>query len=214
MFINNYLRSFDMKKQHKKESKSQFKISKQKILISIIVLVLVISGIYLATKNKVAATVGDEVIYQKSVDAIFKSLPSSSGLTKGQILQRIIDTKVLTHYIEASGFAITDAEFEAELQNELENSGLTKEEFEDTLALSGATLDDFKDSKTIEYYVRTQVDPIIVIDSNQIVKFKQENPAANLTDAQIKNALFLDARQQLVQAIIKLHKQSMEITIK
>ena len=205
-----------MKKQHsnssKKEGKSSFKLSKN-TLISIVLLILVALAIcYFTTKDKVAATVGDDVIYQKTIDAIYNSLPSNSGLTKDQILQRIIDTKVLLDYIETNGFAISDSEFQVELQKELTNSGLTKEQFEASLAASGATLDDFRDSQTIENYVRTQVDPIIVIHSDQIAKFKQENPTANLTDAEIKTALFKDARQQLIQAIIKLHKQSMKIT--
>ena len=140
---------------HIRAIKSKPNINRTKLVVSISVLILIAAAFgYLIFKDKAAATVNGEKIYEKTVDAVYNSLPSNSKISKTQLLQQIIDTKLLANYIEKQGFGLSDATFQSELKKLLSSENKSMNEFNKELSLWGITADNFKESMEISIFVK------------------------------------------------------------
>lgn len=160
MFIKLSLCRIFVKKHNKikkkKRTSKKYK-SNKKIVLGIIVTAIILCCLYFLFKSKVAAIVDGEKIYDDRIESIYNSLPKETKMTKQQILQQLIDTKVFVNYIEKRGFILSDDEFNKELNLRLKESGLTADDFKKQLATSGASLEDVKDTFIIEAFVKSQV---------------------------------------------------------
>ncbi|MBS3115439.1 SurA N-terminal domain-containing protein [Candidatus Woesearchaeota archaeon] len=142
---------------HKKLNKSRAvsKSNKNKfIFLTVAVLLVLAVSYYAASRDKVAATVYGEKIYEKRVDAIYNSLPSDSKISKALILQQIIDMKILVHYAEEQGFGLSDSAFESELKKLLASQNEPIDEFRKNIELWGITMDDYKESMEISIFIK------------------------------------------------------------
>ena len=152
------------------------KSNKKTLILSIVVILLILAVSYcLIFKDKVVATVNGEKISEKRVDAIYNSLPSNSKIPKAQILQQIIDMKLLAHYAEKQGYGLSNATFESELKKLLSKENKPMDEFEKELDLWGIDNDDFKESMEISIFVQG------VLENNQ-------EAAANIIENERKTA--------------------------
>jgi hypothetical protein len=200
---------------HKKIEENAIRISKKSFyIIAALIIIAIIYFIYSSSKGDVAATVNGEKIYSKRIDALYNSLPSGSNMTKSQVLQRLIDTKILVDYAKTKGFDISNDAFKKELDNRLVSSGISKNDFDKELSLLGATLEDVKDTFIIESFVNTAILPAINVTNEVILKYRNSAPEKNLTDEQIKNILIGAAQKQIIANILASHKNSMDIVLK
>ncbi len=162
MFINKGLCGLIMTKKHikyaihrKTGKKPALKVSRNMIISSIILVLIILAvSYYFIFKEKAAATVNGEKIYERRVDAIYNSLPTGSKIPKSQILQQIIDMKLLAFYIERQGYGLSDATFESELKKLLSSQNEPIDEFKRNIALWGVTMDDYKESMEISIFVK------------------------------------------------------------
>ena len=141
---------------HRKLSKSKTtsKSSKNTLIFLIVIIMIVAAAYYMLSKDNVAATVNGEKIYEKRVDAIYNSLPSGSKIPKAQLLQQIIDMKILADYIEKQGYGLSDAAFNSELNKLLSAQNEPMDQFKKNIALWGVTLEDYKESMEISIFIR------------------------------------------------------------
>ncbi|HME87266.1 MAG TPA: SurA N-terminal domain-containing protein [Candidatus Nanoarchaeia archaeon] len=180
---------------------------------ALIILIIVAVGIYCYSTNGVIAKVEGQKIYAKQVDALYNSLPPGSNLTKAQITQRLVDTKVLAQYARNRGYTLSDDDFDAILADYLASSQQTKKEYLKTLQLSGATEQDVKDSFIIKKFLEEQIIPQIKVSDAEVAAFFTQNPTSKLTTAEAQNVLLLRERAKVVSSIIASQKQSMKIWI-
>ncbi len=188
--------------------------TRNKILISAIVILLIIGIIaYVSTRAEAAASVNGEKILTKRVDALYDSLPKdSNSLTKAQILQRLIDTKVLVDYAEKKGYGLTEEEFKVQLQKLLTDNKLTEKELETELALRGATLDDVRDNIIVQNFVNGAVIPQTIITAADIAQYRSKN-ITPMTDAEITKILSVEKQKLILNQIVESHKTDLKIII-
>lgn len=201
-------KALNFKRKHSKKNKLN-----KKIIISVLIF-LILAGIifYAISMKNVAAVVNGEKIYIKRVDALFNSLPKGTNLTKKQILNQIIDTKVLVNYAEKNTYGLTDEKFSELLNKKLNENKLTLDELKSQLSLMGASMQDVKDTFTIENFVNSAILPNIKLTNEDIKNFRS-TISTNLTDQQIAQKVFNTKKTQILQQIIEVNRKSSEIVI-
>lgn len=185
------------------------------IIAALVILVIVAVAYNSKTKSDVVAAINGEKITAKRIDALYNSQPKGSALTKAQILNSIINTKVLVDYIQKKGFDMTDEQVQTALSVQLKAKNISMTSFMNDLTLRGATLEDVKDTFLIEKFMTQQVIPTIQITDADIAQVRRENNAttAGVSDAQIRSFILADKQRQFVATIIQTHRPEMNITI-
>lgn len=144
------IRKRHVKIMHHKKSK----LNKKTVIFWVIIAILICTvSCYILFKEKVAATVNGEKILEKRVEAVYNSLPSYSKIPKSQILQQIIDMKILAHYAEKQGYGLSDASFEDKFRKMRFSENKTASQFETEFELWGINKDDFKESIELSIFV-------------------------------------------------------------
>jgi hypothetical protein len=182
------------------------------ILVIAFIVVVVAAYFFYSTRDVLAAEIDGQKIYAQRVDVIYDTLPKEAKLTKQQILQQLIDTKVLVDYIKKQGYDFTEEEFQNLLNLRLAEGGITMDRLNQELALRGATLEDVKDTMLIEYFVETILVKDIAVTDIDIANYRV---AANSTASsrEIADILFAEYRRTAVAQIIKTHRQTIDINV-
>ncbi len=109
--------------------------------------------IKLLTPSSVAATVNGDKITIKEVDDYYARIPEQYQqlITKNDILEQLINEKILLQEASKQDIAITDDEVNTAINSAIQQSGLTQEEFEQRLQEQDLTMDEM-----VQYY-KTQL---------------------------------------------------------
>ncbi len=195
-------------------SESAVKVSfGKKSLLYIVLLVIVIGVIvYVSSQPKVAATVNGQKIYASHVDALYQGLPAGYSLTKTQILQQLIDNKIILTYAQTRGFVLSDSDFNAILNNELNTTNMTLQDLQQQLAKTGSTLDDVRDSIALDLFVKKYIDPSINITYAQIAKYRATTNST-ASDQNVALAILNLYRQQVLSQIISTYEPTMKVIV-
>lgn len=202
-----------------KRSKRKHKVSRKKIpnrllLQIILAAIAAVFLIYIVPSDVTVATVDGEAITKKRVDALFNSLPEGSDLTRNDIIDRLIDTKILVLYIESQGLEMSDEEFQLILDARLTETGTNLEDLQRDLALRGATLEDVRESFMIEKFVEEVVKPQIVLTYDDINEYINANDVAGLTGEDVEIILVINKQKEILEDIITTHAETLEIKIR
>jgi hypothetical protein len=197
---------------HKKVHVTHKKPRKVNVALIVILFIIAIVAAYVMLQDKAVATVNGEKISAQRVDVLYSSLAPGSTLTKQEIVQRLIDAKLLVQYIEESGYGLSEEEFQRELASRLSQSGVSEEDLKKQLALRGATLDDVKETIVIELFVNKHVIPQISISTADIQAYRISTNST-LTDDEIRKVLFIDQQKQIVAQIIENYRKTSTITV-
>jgi foldase protein PrsA len=197
-----------------KKQNTESKWNKKSIFIISIILLIVISiCAYFYFKSEIVATVNGEKISEKRLDALYNSLPFGTNLTKKATLSQLIDTKVLIDYIQDEGYELSESDFQKQLNLTLKSTNLSMNELLKQLSMRGATIQDVKENMMIQLYVKNVLDKRINVTQSQLNLFKSENPNSNLTTLEIVRKIYTLTESKMLQAMIKLHKPSVNIVI-
>ncbi|MBR9690114.1 hypothetical protein GOV08_00330 [Candidatus Woesearchaeota archaeon] len=94
-------------------------------------------------KDQVAATVNGEVVTVSKLEEVYSRLPvqTQNVVSKNDLLNQMINEKLLAQDAKSKGIDVTNAEVDEFLNNILLQSGLTKEEFYERMALQNITVE-------------------------------------------------------------------------
>jgi len=139
------------------------------------------------SENPVVAEINDEVIRLNEVeDTIQSYLSQGQQLGKSAALDRIIVETLLVEEAESRDISLTINEAEEQLTSTYQQSGLTKQQFEERLEQLGTTYD-----KTLEMY-RSQ----LII--NELLTEKLSDAQITVTDEEAK--LFYDQNLAVIKS--------------
>ena len=139
------------------------------------------------SENPVVAEINDEVIRLNEVeDTIQTYLSQGQKLGKSAALDRIIVETLLVEEAESRDISFTIDEAEEQLTNTYQQSGLTKQQFEERLEQLGTTYD-----KTLEMY-RSQ----LII--NELLTEELSDAQITVTDEEAK--LFYDQNLEVIKS--------------
>jgi len=137
-----------IKRKYKRKSRNLLPIAA--VICIIIIIILLIN---LLSTPSVAAIVNGEKITEKEVDDYYDRIPEQfqQFITKYDILEQLINEKVLLQEASKQNITVTDDEINTIINNVIQQSGLTKKEFEQRLKEQDLTME-----KMFEYY-KTQL---------------------------------------------------------
>ncbi|MFW6230451.1 MAG: peptidylprolyl isomerase [Nanoarchaeota archaeon] len=186
----------------KKESSSKRHVHRKKeprsnVFMITLIIALVVGGVYFAyrdspelfepitsifeDKGPVAATVNGERIYVSEVEEQYQQIPQQlkQGMTKSLVLDQIITQEVLVQEAQDEGIRVTDDELDTFVDNAVERSGWTREEFEKVLEAQDLTFENLKDlyrvSLVIEKLINQTVLGNIQVTDEEVRSFYENN---------------------------------------
>ncbi len=183
------------KPQHHSRKKQHRKSSDTGVLVAgIVIAALVIIGLALffmklkeplsqPSTSEVAAEVNGEPILLSTIEEKYKILPSEYKLfiTKETLLNRTIDETLLLQDAEERGITVSDGEVLKLVQENLDSSGMTEEDFKANLELQGISyelfLDVFKKQEIINMLVEDIVLNDVEVSEEEIQVYFDENQA-------------------------------------
>ena len=94
--------------------------------------------------NEVAAVVNDETITMEELDTLYDRLPEDSKqfTTKSDVLESLIDERVLLQEAEKRGYTVSEEEVDQTLNRILELNSLTVEQYSGMLESVGSSLEE------------------------------------------------------------------------
>lgn len=97
--------------------------------------------------NNDLVIVNGETITQDDLDAQWAALPQSAKLelSKDELLDQLVDEKILLQEAETQGIYVSDSDVEDFLELQLEQTGTTEEQFEAILEQQGTSLSEIKE---------------------------------------------------------------------
>lgn len=198
------------KKRDVSSSRNRSKIN-VKLWASVAVIIIIVSYVVYSSLNKdVAATVNGEKITKKRVDALYNSLPKGTNLTKTELLNKLIDTKLLVDYIKKNGYDLSEDVYTTEINNLLKSNSITLDELKKNLDLRGATIQDVRDNILIQNFVLNTISTKISVAPKDIQDYKATiNPS--LSDADAQKAIYYDKQGQIVTQLINTERTISQI---
>jgi len=183
---NNSSKSISRKTQKKNKSGKKIKIG---ILAVIVIILAVIGGIKLSGLNssQAVAEVNNVKITAEELDQNYDFLFFIMGypeeykqtITKGAVLQQLINEKLLMQEAAKSGFNIRDEEVDERINDMLNQNSLTKDQFRDRLNEAGFSFDDFEDyyknQLTISEFLDKNIFSEIEIYDSELSEYYENN---------------------------------------
>lgn len=168
-----------------KAESASLKVSKKSLgIFAIVIVALVIVGVvaYMMTREDVAATVNGEVITMEELDNAYDSLPAEyqSAMTKAEVLEQLVQAKVIYQKAETEGFTIGDDEVNAQIAMIKLQAGMTDEQFAQALEAQGVTEEEFvaqyEKQLTVNNYLEERFVNNIEVTDEAIEKYYKDNP--------------------------------------
>jgi peptidyl-prolyl cis-trans isomerase SurA len=137
------------------------------------------------TLDRIVAVVNDEVITEHELDERYglvarqlgqqgTPLPPKEVLAK-QLLERMINDRVQLQYAKETGIRVDDVQLERALSRIAQDSGLTLQQFRDTLEREGVSFNQFREEIRSEILLarlkEREVDAKLVISDSEIDNF-------------------------------------------
>ncbi len=184
-----------------KEGKKPIRVG---VYIAILILIAAIAaGIYFtviftAQRPEAAAVVNGEAITVAELNAQYDRLPEQyrQFLTKDNILDRLIDEKLLLQEAVKQGFIVTDEEVQAAIEDSIEQNMLTEEDFQDLIEEQGLTIDDVKDSYKKQLLITKLLD-------------KEVRKGAEIAEADIRG--YYDSLIRASHILVETEEEALEI---
>ncbi|MCK5071477.1 MAG: SurA N-terminal domain-containing protein [Desulfocapsa sp.] len=150
--------------------------------------------------DRVVAVVNSDVITMSEVNeegaGYFKQLSDKAPpaqledamiRARGEILDNLIDKKIIAHEADKQGIKVSDAEVEAAAQQVISNNNTTRELFDIQLDQNGMTYESYLDSlrnqilqsKLVNYEVRSK----IIITDNMILDYYDTNYTQHISES-------------------------------
>jgi len=168
---------------------------KSYIILALVVLAIVIAATVWVLYNRqtAIAIVNGERITRK---AFMDKLESSAGM---QILQEMINDKLIAQEAKKAGIEVTDARIDEEMAKVKDNLG---DQYDYVLSMYGMTEDSLRVSlkqNLLAYEISTKD---VVVTDNQIEKEYKENPDYYKQPAQVKASHILVRTKEEAQAVL------------
>jgi parvulin-like peptidyl-prolyl isomerase len=112
----------------------------------------------LFSREEVAAKVNGDKITIEDVDLLYATLSQQQEVTKSDVLQGLIQSKVIYQEAEKQGFSISKEDAMLDFDSRLLSAGLTKEQFFQGLSLQGITEEEFVEDYVVQLTVQSFID--------------------------------------------------------
>jgi peptidyl-prolyl cis-trans isomerase SurA len=157
------------KKEEKPKKKKSYAFQYSAILllfVLIVVLGFVVFGPEKISGSEIVAEINGEKIIMEELNNLYDSLPpqQKSEITKYQVLEQLIQLEVIYQEAKDRGISVSEKEAEQELDLLITSSGITKEQFLESLSLSGITEDKFNENYIIQLTIQKFLDENVLID--------------------------------------------------
>ncbi|MBR9692655.1 hypothetical protein GOV07_01855 [Candidatus Woesearchaeota archaeon] len=160
------------------------------------------------SQSDIVATVNGIDITRTALDTQLALLPDQyrQVLTDEQVLQEMIDEKLLMEEAANRGITLTEAELELAYQELLWDSELTEEQINENLAIFGLTSEDMRDmlerQQTINKLFAETVDKDLTPSKETVQAYYDENKASFQTGAEVTVKHILIANGDLEPAAV------------
>jgi parvulin-like peptidyl-prolyl isomerase len=139
-----------------------------------------ITGATVASE-KVVAIVNADPVYESELEELYARLPPNvrSFMTKDQVLEQIIDERLLVQEADEQGIKVTDKELDELLQRMLDTNFITIEQLEEQLTAQDLTLEEFmelnKRQLLIVRLINQSVYSNIEVTEDEIEEYYEQN---------------------------------------
>jgi parvulin-like peptidyl-prolyl isomerase len=205
----------------RKFSKSYSKKSKQRkrnfnnLKILGVLLLLIIAVFLLLNKSKqtekdIAAKVNGEEITKEYIEEQYNQIPESykSTITKEIILNQSINEKLLLQEADKQGIITTDKEVSETINQLMEDSGLSEQEFQQTLDEQGITMDFLEDyykkQITINKLLNKTVVSKVSVSEQEINDYYENNKGQFIVPEKVNASHILVNTTEEAEEILKL----------
>lgn len=168
---------------------------------------------------QVIATVNGEPVTAQDIASVQELyLQQGQQVSQEAALENIIDQMVLMQAVQSQDIAITDEEAELMLQSQVEQQGMTTEQYKTALQQQGISYDEqleaIKDQMATQAYLESQLEGMdLTVTDEEIMQLYQQYqnqtnetvPSYEEMEPQIRAAL----QQQKQQALIDAHIQEL-----
>lgn len=164
----------------------------------------------------VARVNGDEILRGEVLS--FQQMFTQQGqqVSEQEILEQLINQKVVYQQAIAQGFDVTDQEAEMEIESQLAQQGVTLDEFKEQLEIQGASYEDqlnsIKRQISIQDYLSYELseEQIEISDEDvqeyydqYVLEYGEEALPLEEIEMQIRMVLQQDKEQEIVEALVQ-----------
>lgn len=177
-------------RKHTEEAKPARKPNVKRIGLAVIALLAVVAiGIFYFTRGNVAPETEGEVVIlvngepitQEELDTQYNRLPDyyKSSITKDDLLQQLIEEKLLLQAARKEGIAVSESEVSGLINALLEQNQLTQEELEFRLSQQNISFDELKDFYMRELMITKLINKSVIskveVTPDEISQFYEDN---------------------------------------
>lgn len=197
----------------KKDSNAKWWILGIAIIVAAVVLILAVTMNKLPPKQQdeeVAAVVNDETITVTDLEKQYNSMPAQyqQFITQEQLLEQMINEKLLLQKADELGVTVTDEEVEASIDAAVASSPITREEFESRLADQNLTIEDvrgfYRNQLVITKMINETVLDMIEVTDEDVETYYDANQEAFVVDESVKARHILVETEEEADEIISL----------